>query len=349
MKNTIRPSLVLASLSVLAFSGTPAPAQDLRADTLAIRIILDQNGLISVPVAQVSDIDPAKRRITALRLGGRSLTLLPTEIGVLDALKYLVVNDNLLDSLPAALWGLANLVELDVGGNRIAMLDARVDRLKSLLYLALQGNGLTSLPDSLFTLPQLETLILADNVLDTLPEGVADLAFLKYLDVSGNGLRALPFTLAAMQSLDTLDVSGNVIESLPGILTQMRVATKVILGGNRLCDLDGTMTAWADSKDAAWRSSQNCGIPIRPQARSARRPSLRAWSDAGRVRLDWAGIDRQAGPRSVTLLDAAGRELMRQSAGTDAAGMTLPRTAAGFLWAELRAGDRVLARTAVGF
>jgi Leucine-rich repeat (LRR) protein len=347
MKNTFRSSLVMASFSFLAFSGAPL-AQDLKADTLAIRIILDENGLISVPVAQVSDIDPAKGRVTALRLGSRKLTVLPTEIGVLDGMKYLVLNNNLLDSLPAALWGLGNLVELDLGGNRIAMLDARVGRLKSLLYLALQGNGLTSLPDSIFALPQLETLILADNVLDTLPEDVAELAFLKYLDVSGNGLRALPFTLAAMQSLDTLDVSGNVIESLPGALTQMRAAAKVMLGGNRLCDLDATMAAWANSKDAAWRSSQNCGIPIRPRARSARGPSLRAWSEAGRVRLDWSGIDR-AGPRSVILRDAAGRELLRQSAGTDAAGMTLPRTAAGFLWAELRAGDRVLARTAVGF
>lgn len=349
MKTINRSSLALVSLSALVFSANPGSAQDLRQDTLAIRLILDQNGLITTPVAQVSDVDPAKGRVTALRLGSRNLTVLPTEVGVLDALKYLVVNDNLLDSLPAALWGLGNLVELDVGGNRIAMLDARVDRLKSLLYLALQGNGLTSLPDSLFALPQLETLILADNVLDTLPEAVADLAFLKYLDVSGNGLRALPFTLAAMQSLDTLNVSGNVIESLPGTLTQMPAATQVQLGSNRLCDLDATMAAWADSKDAAWRSSQSCGNPVRPQARSSRGPSLRAWSDAERIRLDWSGIDRQAGPRSVILRDAAGREVLRQSAGTDAAGMTLPRTAEGFLWAELRSGDRVLARTAVGF
>jgi len=346
MENPLRFRIVRAALCGLVV-GASVRAQDLRQDTLAVRILLDQNGLIATPVSQVVQIDPAAERVTALRLGGRNIGVLPPQIGSLDALKYLVLSDNLLDSLPAALWDLSGLVELDLGGNRIASLDAGVGRLQSLLFLGLRGNGLAALPDSLFELPQLETLLLAQNALDTLPEAVADLPFLRYLDLSGNVLRALPFTLAAMQTLDTLDVSGNLIESLPGTVTQLPEATRVRLGDNRLCGLDADLAAWADGKDPLWRGSQNCGNAIRPGVRAARGPSMRAWAESGRLRLDWSGVDRRAGPFSVILRDASGREVFRRTVGADDDGLILPRAAAGFLWAELRAGDLVAARAAV--
>lgn len=339
--------MILVSLAGVAMCAPSAHAQDLKQDTLAVRILLDQNGLTTIPVSQVVDIDHAAKRVTALRLGGRNLTNLPSQIGSMDALKYLVLSDNLLDSLPATLWDLAGLVELDLGGNHIGSLDARVVRLRSLLFLGLHGNGLSSLPDSLFALPQLETLLLTDNVLDTLPEAVADLAFLKYLDLAGNVLRALPFTLAAMQTLDTLNVSGNVIESLPGSITQMKAATKVLLDANRLCDLDATLTAWANSKEPSWQNSQSCGIAVRPRARAARGPSLRAWAEAGRLRLDWTGTEAWKGERSVLLRDAAGREVLRAPVDRQATVISLPHAMGGFLWAELLVGNRVAARAAV--
>ncbi len=347
MENPFRFRILLFSLCVLPFFAHSARAQDLKEDTLAIRILLDQNGLNTTPVSQVAQIDPAAGRVIALRLSGRNLSVLSSQIGSLDALKYLVLSDNLLDSLPAGIWDLTSLVELDLGGNRIPSLDARVGRLQSLLFLGLRANGLASLPDSLFALPQLETLLLAGNLLDTLPEAVANLAFLKYLDVSGNLLRALPFTMAAMQTLDTLDVSGNVIESLPRTITQLRDATKVFLDGNRLCDMDASLTAWADAKEPTWQGSQSCGIAIRPRARAARGPSLRAWAESGRLRLDWSGTESWEGDRSVILRDASGRQVMSASVAARATEAILPRVPGGFLWAELRVGNRVAARTAV--
>ncbi|MBW8888338.1 MAG: leucine-rich repeat domain-containing protein [Fibrobacteres bacterium] len=347
MKNPIRFRTLLISLSVLPFFAPSARAQDLRQDTLAVRILLDQNGLTTTPVSQVAQIDPAASRVTALRLSGRNLSALPSQLGSMDALKYLVLSDNLLDSLPAEIWDLTSLVELDLGGNRIPSLDARVGRLQSLLFLGLRGNGLASLPDSVFALPQLETLLLTGNLLDTLPEAVANLPFLKYLDVSGNVLRALPFTMAAMQTLDTLNVSGNVIESLPESITQLKASTKVLLDANRLCDLDASLTAWANSKEPAWQSSQSCGIAVRPRARVARGPSIRAWAEAGSLRLDWTGTESWEGDRSVILRDASGREVLRAPVDRRATGLSLRREPGGFLWAELRVGNRVAAMAAV--
>jgi hypothetical protein len=333
----------------LAFSASllgprPARAQDLQQDTLAVRILLDQNGLIATPVAQVSEIGAG--RITALRLKGLKLASLPAQIGSLDALKYLILSDNLIDSLPAALWDLANLVELDLGGNRVSSLGAGVGRLKSLLFLGMRANALAALPESLFALPHLETLLLAGNVLDTLPESVATLAFLRYLDLSGNALRALPFTVAAMEGLDSLDVTGNDIASLPASIVLMPASARVRLAGNRLCDLGSEQSAWADAQDPAWRGSQVCGSPVRPSPRASHGPALRAFASGGSLRLDWSGTERLAGARSVILRDIAGREVTRRDIGPDALGLTLPHAAAGFLWAELRVGGRVVAKAA---
>lgn len=346
MKNPLASASLYISLLIPALGAAPVSAQDLREDTLAVRILLDQNGLLATPVSQVAEIDRGAARVSALRLGGRGISSLPPQIAALDALKYLVLSDNLLDSLPAELWDLPGLVELDLGGNRIAALDAGVGRLKSLLFLGLRQNGLAALPDSLFALPQLETLLLSGNALDTLPEAVAGLPFLKYLDLSGNALRSLPYTVAALD-LDTLDVSSNALVSLPAAITGMRAAARVRLIDNRLCDLPADVAAWADGKDPAWRNSQICGSPVRPRPRATRGPALRAWADGDGLRLDWSGTESLKGERDLILRDAAGRQVARLPVAAGSSGLSLPRAAGGFLWAELRVGNRVAAKAVV--
>jgi hypothetical protein len=49
----------------------------------------------------------------------------------------------------------------------------------------------------------------------------------------------------------------------------------------------------------------------------------------------------------LSLWDAAGREVFRREVGPEASGLALPRASGGFLWAELREGARVAAKTAV--
>lgn len=336
------------SLCIAALAVAPARSQDLVQDTLAVRILLDQNGLTQTPVAQVAEIDANESRISALRLAGLKLTSLPAQIGSLSGLKYMVLTDNLLDSLPAAIWDLASLVELDIGGNRIGTFDAKVSRLQSLLLLGLRGNGLSALPASLFAMPQLETLILAGNTLDTLPEAVADLAFLGYLDLSGNLLRTLPFTVAAMDALDTLDLSSNAMTYLPDLIRMLPASAHVRLGSNHLCELSPDLQAWASAKDPEWKASQTCGSPVRPRASRAYGPGMRSFADAGRVRLDWGGQAAAAGMEMV-MRDAKGRAVWKSPIAAGATGQSFPRAVlpGGLLWAELRAGGRVLASAAV--
>ncbi|HKP96290.1 MAG TPA: leucine-rich repeat domain-containing protein [Fibrobacteria bacterium] len=326
--------LQLSAAAFLSLSA-PAAAQDLVQDTLAVRILLDQNGLTAMPVSQVITVQA--QRVAALELSGLQLVDLPPQIGVLSALKYLVLSDNLLDSLPGEVWDLSGLVELDLGGNRIGALDPRVAGLKNLLILGLRDNGLASLPPAVYTLPQLTTLLLAGNALDTLPEAVADLAFLSYLDVSGNLLKSVPYTLAAMD-LDSLDLSSNLLETLPGLITGMKAGTRVRLASNRLCDLGGSLDAWAEGKEPGYKAAQTCGAGVRRAAARAAGPGLRAMWDGDVLRIGITGLGNAPGTVEVLIRDASGREALRLPAAAGA--LEIPRSAlgaaGGFYWAELR-------------
>ena len=307
-----------------------------------MRILLDQNGLTATPVSQVAEINSGLGRITALRVSGLKLTSLPAQVGSLTALRYLVAADNLLDSVPVAVWGLTSLVELDVGGNRILSLDARVSQLQGLLLLGLRGNGLTVLPPSLFSLPHLETLLLAANALDTLSEDVANLAFLKYLDVSHNILRTVPYTLAAMDGLDSLDLSANVMEYLPD-LGSLKPAAKVHLAANRLCNLGAQQQAWADAKEPGWKATQVCGSGIAARTARLSPKGLRAFVDGVSVRLELPGPSPSGAPRRIRILDATGRGPAPIAVPAGLTAFSVPRAGgkAGFLWAELREEGRL--------
>jgi hypothetical protein len=341
MKNR-NPLFALCVAAGIA-STAPARAQDLVQDTLAVRILLDQNGLTSTPVSRVITVE--SQRVTALRLSGLQLLSLPPQIGALSGLKYLTLTDNLLDSLPDEVWDLSNLVELDLGGNRIAALDPGIAKLGRLLFLGLRDNGLPALPVEVFTLPDLTTLLLAGNELDTLPEAIAEPPFLKYVDLSGNQLRSIPYTMAAMD-LDSLDLSSNALESLPDLITGMKAGTKVRLASNRLCNLGGSLGAWAEGKDPGYKASQICGAGVRRTVSRAAAPSLRAFWDGNSLRLDFRGLGNIPGTVGIVLRDLAGRTALRLEAAPGIREMAIPSAAPsglnGFLWAELRLNGKPL-------
>ena len=89
------------------------------------------------------------------------LTALPEEIGQLQGLKKLDLgyNPRLRGVLPAALWTLPGLEELDLSGCGLAALPEAVGQLTGLKVLNLYNNfGLCSLPAGLAELEHLTTL-----------------------------------------------------------------------------------------------------------------------------------------------------------------------------------------------
>ena len=242
-------------------------AQTAAQDSLVVRLILDQSGQLNTTVASVSTKDSANR-IIGLSLDNLKITKIPTDIGVMDKLKRLVLSNNLLDSLPATLWTLDQLAVLDLSNNKISVIDTSIGHLKNLLFLSLRANGLKTVPKGIYSLPDLENLFLSHNSIDTISDSISNLPFLKYLDVANNQIRSLPLAICAMTELDTLDLAGNLLSTLPELITNL-TTTNVHLGDNRLCNLSTAIDAWATQKDPSWKTTQTCGI-IRMNGNAAR-------------------------------------------------------------------------------
>ena len=92
-------------------------------------------------------------------------TTLPDSIGLLNNLRGLVLDGNVLTSLSDSIGRLTNLTVLNLGYNKLTSLPDSIGRLTNLQALDLRDNQLTSLPDSIGRLTNLEYWDLYNNQL----------------------------------------------------------------------------------------------------------------------------------------------------------------------------------------
>jgi Leucine-rich repeat (LRR) protein len=218
--------------------------------------------------------------LTSLDLGLNRLTSLPYAIKRLrGGLVRLKADSCQLLRLPAQLWYLTRLQELDLRCNRLAELprekgdmvtlremnvweigletlaELRVLRLcrnelrevpdtvcalKSLEVLTVRGNRVASLPASgLERLQRLRHLDLSGNLLDLIPLGLSLLPLLDTLLVASNNLAALPDDIGLCPALRVFDCADNLIKALPTSFSEMAAAQVLVLAGNALSQLAG--------------------------------------------------------------------------------------------------------------
>jgi hypothetical protein len=102
---------LFASLIFLCLiAGAKVSALDYRTDTVAVRELLDSNGLASISVSSVSD--SVQGRIVKLILYGKSLHVIPSSIGNLSELDTFNLNDNELTNLPLSIVSLNCIIEI---------------------------------------------------------------------------------------------------------------------------------------------------------------------------------------------------------------------------------------------
>lgn len=138
-------------------------------------------------------------------------------------LRYIWVNDNPIEKLPASLSEFTELWGLDVSGCKLTELPD-LSGLVNLETLNAYENQLTTLPD-LSTLTKLENLQVPDNQLTTLPD-LSALTNLKSLNVSYNQLTALP-DISGLTNLDDLNVGHNQLTTLPDLTALTKLDTEV--------------------------------------------------------------------------------------------------------------------------
>lgn len=159
-------------------------SQDYIQDTLAVRAILNANGLTPTPVASVTD--SSNGRITALNLGLKGLTTLSSEIG-----------------------GLTELLKLSLEVNSLSILPTEIGNLTKLEELLLYTNNLSSLPSALGNLTKLKVLWVSGNILTTLPTEIGNLSALKRLIVFRNSIFSLPGSLTSLKPTEQCDFGFN--------------------------------------------------------------------------------------------------------------------------------------------
>ena len=119
------------------------------------------------------------------------LTSLPDAVGTLVNLTHLSVKGNLLESLPASLWTLPKLQDLDLAYNNIHTLNMET------------------------ALPEVQALDLSFNNLSHVPEMMCNHSNLLSLNMESNSLSAVPDCIGDMESLNMISLSANFLSRFP--------------------------------------------------------------------------------------------------------------------------------------
>ena len=333
------------TIGILWLMGTlcPAMAGNYASDSMAVRAILDSNGLADVAVETVSDT--ADNRITALKLYELGLTVLPDIIGTLDslhglylwnnsltqlpdtlgalgALEMLDVSSNFLDSLPRGLFRCSRLQELWAGYNTLSALPAETGRLLTLKVLNCIHNMLTAMPDSLINLRELTELEMSGNnlsslLLPTLP------CSLRVLSVARNIISALPDSIGRYTALRALNVEGNRLDYLPRSCLMLDSLYDYASGentlnvdSNNLAVLTSEITGWinAHTVNPNWSATQRGTSAIKKQDAKSTVPSQISIRQNGSV-LVMTIPAAMTGPITMRLYTAAGRLVLTRHAG----------------------------------
>lgn len=183
-------------------------------DSLTVRHILDECGLVTVTVERVTVWDSGRvvsldlsnsdlskdgfsslpvsidslTKLQTLAAKNNSITAIPTELFTLKSLRKLDLGSNKISFIPPLIGELENLEVLDLRYNGFGSLPPEIGRLKKLVSLQLWGNKMIELEPAVIQLPELKDLYLKDNRLTTLPEGITRMKSLKYFDLQGNSI-----------------------------------------------------------------------------------------------------------------------------------------------------------------
>ncbi|TRZ11080.1 hypothetical protein HGM15179_016026 [Zosterops borbonicus] len=192
----------------------------------------------------LTEHDPKSKGKKKLKISGRELLSVPTQVFGLDQLQVLEMSPEResclryrMEQLPQEIGRLRNLTCLYVDSNNLKEIPAEIGTLRCLERLTLSNNSLSSLPAEMGALQRLRSLHLANNSLTELPAPLCQLRSLTFLDVSDNKIVTIPSSIRHLEKLEMLLLLFNSLESLPEDVCLLRNLHTLWLGNNHLRSL----------------------------------------------------------------------------------------------------------------
>jgi hypothetical protein len=246
-------------------------------DSIALRAILDSNGLQSIPVDSiaVTEADWPYRvnelSIKDLKHNNIYFQTLTSKIMELTELRKITVINNIrVQILPIEIGTLKKLHELYISETGLKIVPPEIGNLNSLKILILTKNWLDSLPMEIGNIDSLEVLDISNNpIKNHLPSSIGNCIALKNLNVSLCQLKSLPGELARCINLRHISAGNNLIDSIPlSIVGSLGVPydhTFIDFTMNSFCSdvqdrIPKEVFDWLDKycTEPMWRVKQNC-------------------------------------------------------------------------------------------
>lgn len=170
----------------------------------------------------------AKDNARELDLSDAGLEFLPPEIGQLNCLYELYLDNNQLTSLPTEIGQLNHLSLLYLSENKLTSLPSSIKNLFNLNELILTNNHLIYLPPEIGNLTNLRALYIDSNHLVDLPTEIRHLKYLTELRLSKNQLTSLPVEIEQLSNLAELDLEMNPLPIPPEVLAEWDEPSTII-------------------------------------------------------------------------------------------------------------------------
>ncbi len=166
----------------------------------------------------------ALSRSDVISLNNFRLSQIPAKLFALKHLTEIDFANNRLDAnqLDLLFTQMPNIEELILSANQLSELPASIDNLTNLKMLIIDNNKLRKLPDTMTGLTNLYWLEANENELESLPEQIGKLKRLEWLDVGANRLSNVPLSAQALDGLQMFTLKDNRLTARPPHLNHLR-------------------------------------------------------------------------------------------------------------------------------
>ena len=158
---------------------------------------------------------------------------LPNEFGNLKNLVTINLNENKLNKLPDTFSNLSNLIGLNLSNNEFSEIPKGLSGLTNLLGLYLDFNKFSTISSEFCSLTQLKNLELSNNEIIEIDSCFENLINLIKLDLSGNKILKFDW-LSKLTNLQILNLNDLAIENLPNEIAKLNQIENLYLSANKL-------------------------------------------------------------------------------------------------------------------